>query len=105
MTPQSVNTLGLFLGILGVVLIFIWGPPQPSLQTGISLGIEDATPIDDTGRTVADHNREIEALCRRHMILSRVGLGLIGVGFLLQLVATWLPVTPPPSTPPQQSTR
>ena len=94
MTPQAANTIGLVLGILGVVLIFIWGPPQPNLETGISLGIEDATPIDDTGKTVADHNREVQALRRRHLVFSRVGLALIGVGFLFQLAASWLPTMP-----------
>ncbi len=94
MTPQATNTIGLVLGILGVVLIFIWGPPQPNLETGISVGLEDATPIDDAGKTVADHNREIEARRRRHVVLSRVGLALIGVGFLFQLAASWLPATP-----------
>ena len=94
MTPQATNTIGLVLGILGVMLIFIWGPPQPNLETGISLGIEDATPIDDTGKTVADRNREVDALRRRHVVLSRVGLALIGLGFLFQLAASWLPATP-----------
>lgn len=94
MTSQTANVIGLVLGIVGVVLIFIWGPPQPNLHTGISLGIEDATPIDDTGKTVADHNREVEALRRRHIILSRLGLALIGLGFAFQLAATWLPSSP-----------
>ena len=26
------STIGLILGIVGVVLIFIWGPPQPSFE-------------------------------------------------------------------------
>ena len=97
MTPQIANTVGLLLGVVGVVLIFVWGPPQPNLETGISLGLEDATPIDDTGKTVADHNREVEARRRRHIILSRVGLALIGIGFLFQLLAAWLPAGPSPT--------
>jgi hypothetical protein len=26
------NALGLFLGMIGVLMIFIWGPPQPSFE-------------------------------------------------------------------------
>ena len=91
MTAQSANTIGLILGIIGVTLIFIWGPPQPSLEPGVSIGIEDATPIYPSGKTVADHNREVAALRLRHIILSRVGLGLIGIGFFFQLCASWIP--------------
>jgi hypothetical protein len=38
--------------------------------------------------------REDEAtkrLMRRHEIMSRIGLGLIGLGFALQFAGTWLP--------------
>jgi len=31
----------------------------------------------------------VRRLKRRHKVMSRVGLGLIGVGFFAQLVAVW----------------
>ena len=55
---KSLNTIGLALGLIGVIIIFIWGPPQPILEEGIKLGLEDNTPIDDNGKTVKEHNEE-----------------------------------------------
>ena len=75
------NTVGFSLGIVGVVLIFIWGPPQPSLQEGRSLGIQ--------GPEVDRHNARVRSLRSRHNSRSRIGLGLILVGFGLQLIGTW----------------
>lgn len=64
----------------GVVIIFIWGPPQPYLDMqGRSLLV--MTSQDD----------EATKLLRgQYVIMSRVGLGLIGVGFAVQLVAVWI---------------
>ncbi|HTO14790.1 MAG TPA: hypothetical protein VLZ83_03425 [Edaphocola sp.] len=88
--PKILNTIGLLLGLVGVIIIFIWGPPQPALEEGIGLGLEDNTPINENGKTVKQHNDEIRQKRKRHNILSRVGLGLIFLGFLFQLFATWV---------------
>lgn len=90
MDQQTANTIGLSLGIIGVVLIFFWGPPQPILNPGVNLELEDATPIDSNGKTVADQNRETEARKTRHAIISGTGLVLIAAGFLFQLLSTWI---------------
>lgn len=87
-TSQILNSVGLVLGMAGVVMLFFFGPPQPPLEPGISLGLEDATPIDENGKTVADYNKEVEKRRRKHLILSKIGLGLIFFGFALQLWAT-----------------
>ncbi len=75
------NTIGLLLGIVGVAILFIWGPPQPDLDPHIKMVLEKQD--DFTKR-----------LRRRHEIMSRVGLGLVGLGFLVQLIAVWLPTSP-----------
>jgi hypothetical protein len=74
--PIVLNRIGLALGVLGVVLIFIWGPPQPDLSEGVGLGAE--------GPWVDEHDRVIQKKRGRHKVLSRIGLGLIGLGFLAQ---------------------
>ena len=91
MSSRLLNTIGLVVSIIGVWFLFFWGPPQPSFETGISIGLQDATPLDRSGKTVADHNREVEAKRKRYTTMSRVGLLLIIVGFVLQLCALWLP--------------
>jgi len=77
------NAFGLILGMLGVVFIFIWGPPQPSFQKGVSLGLEDANPLPN-GKTVAQNNADVAAMEKYYREMSEVGLGLIFFGFLCQ---------------------
>ena len=84
MTAASLNRVGLILGMTGVALVFRWGPPQPTFEQGVGVAVEDATLLAD-GRAAAEHEVEVRQLKRRHAVLSRIGLGLIGVGFLLQL--------------------
>lgn len=91
MTSKILNTIGLIIGIVGVIFIFIWGPPQPNLNQGISIGLEDATPIDASGKTVAQQNEEIKKENKKYDRNSKIGLVLIMIGFGLQLIAIWLP--------------
>jgi hypothetical protein len=88
MTAADLNRIGLVAGMIGVVLIFIWGPPQPVLEEGMSLGLEDGTELPEGG-TVAGRNQRVGALRRRHQLLSGLGLMLLGVGFMCQLLATY----------------
>ena len=79
MTAQSLNTIGLALGMVGVVILFIWGPPQPDFIEGDVYIASDDTEIA----------ARVKRLKRRHKVMSRIGPGLIGVGFFAQLVAVW----------------
>ncbi len=89
MTADGLNQLGLAFSMIGVILLFIWGPPQPNLEEGVGLGLEDNSDMPDGSGTVADHNREVARRRLRHTVLSRIGLGLVGAGFLCQFAATW----------------
>lgn len=89
MDGDFLTRIGLVAGILGVLVIFIWGPPQPELTPGVSLGLEDGTVLPD-GMTVADHDSEVRRRRSHHLVLSRSGLGLVGVGFLCQFAATFM---------------
>ena len=80
MTAVVLNRVGLVLGMTGVVFIFIWGPPQPSFEEATFLTTEGPLDPEEAART--------RRLKRRHDILSRVGLALIGLGFAAQLAAT-----------------
>jgi hypothetical protein len=73
---QRLNRIGLVLGMVGVVVIFIWGPPQPNLDTHGYLRLEQ----EDKG-AIAERDH--------YKLNSAIGLGLIGLGFAAQLVATW----------------
>ena len=86
---QLLASIGLALDIVGVLIIFKWGPPQPEMSGGVGLGLESGTPLGD-GRTVADEEASQAATKRMHEIMSRVGLGIVALGFLLQLIALWI---------------
>ena len=80
----GLNLIGLMLNVIGGLLIFRWGPPQPSFEKFTVIITEDEDPV---------HVAEVSALERRHRIMSRVGLGLIILGFILQLPAAVRPLT------------
>jgi hypothetical protein len=84
------TSTGLVLGMAGVVIIFIWGPPQPDFQEGVALGATPATRLPD-GTTVAEQIEKTKTLKRRYTRMSRLGLALIFAGFAVQAVALWMP--------------
>jgi hypothetical protein len=86
---QVLVAVGLGLNIIGVVLLFIWGPPQPDMGGGVARGLENKTPMGD-GRTVGDIEEEQRRTLRRHKVLSRIGLGFVGIGFACQFAALWV---------------
>jgi hypothetical protein len=94
-SSRILNTIGLVLGIIGVIIVFVWGPPQPQLDPGVSIGLEDNTPIDKTGKTVREYNQEVEVRRKEYSHMSQIGLVLVMVGFAFQLWATWVPSRPP----------
>jgi hypothetical protein len=83
------NTLGLCLGMWGVVMVFIWGFPQPSFEEGEPLGLESQNLLEDE-RTVEQRNEDTKRKKRFYKIMSQIGLGCIFGGFLLQLIAQWV---------------
>jgi hypothetical protein len=91
--PRLLNLAGLALGMAGVVVIFIWGPPQPDFTEGVAIGATEETVLED-GRKVSDMIEHTRHLKRVHSIMSRVGLGLIGCGFALQIVAVIVAPSP-----------
>lgn len=77
LTAQWLNTVGLLLGMAGVVILFIWGPPRPDLDEGVKLSLDLGTVLRD-GTRVSDMEEATKRLKRRHEIMSRIGLGLVG---------------------------
>jgi len=86
---EGLNSIGLILGMAGVALLFRYGPPQPNLEPGVGLALEEGTPLPD-GRTVAEHDRDVVRRRALHSHMSKVGLALVGLGFAFQLWATWI---------------
>jgi hypothetical protein len=89
MTSHVLNTLGLVLGMAGVLVIFRWGPPQPEFSESVGIGISPATVLKD-GTKVADIIADARRLKDKHWKMSSLGLGLVFIGFAVQLVAVWM---------------
>jgi hypothetical protein len=83
MITAALNSVGLVLGILGLAVIYEWGPPQPSYEAGRFVRLEQSTITEEELRLL----KQKAAAWR----MSAIGLGLIGFGFVLQLLAVWVP--------------
>lgn len=89
-SSQLLNAVGLVSGMIGVVIIFLYGPPQPNLETGVTRTVEDGTLLPD-GRTAAEHDADTRRLKARFAFMSKAGLALVFIGFAFQLWATVCP--------------
>ena len=75
--------------MLGVILIFIWGPPQPSFDEGIAVALDSGTVLRD-GTKATDLEETALRQKRWHRAMSAIGLGFIFLGFAVQLWAVWV---------------
>ncbi|WBM72949.1 hypothetical protein OH773_22155 (plasmid) [Buttiauxella sp. WJP83] len=89
MTPEMLNSIGLFLNIAGVVLIFFYGLPQPSHDEEVSIGVGMDTVLED-GRSVKSMVDEVRRRKVRYKRRAYLALTLMLFGFLFQLVSVWL---------------
>jgi hypothetical protein len=78
------DVVGLIFNMVGVGILFIWGPPQPSFEGGGGLLLEDANVFADGG-TVAQHRADAAVRQVGYKRMSRVGLAFILIGFACQL--------------------
>ena len=75
-----VSSVGLFLDIVGVVLLFKYGLPADVREKG-------GTIISFGG---GKRDEEAKREHRQYKRFSRIGLGFLIVGFVLQLVSNFL---------------
>ena len=90
MDPKYLTIAGLIFDIVGVAVVWFFGWPQPQLESGVGLGLEDGTPIGPNGETVADHNRKVERRRSWYKRAAILGLLLLLAGFGLQLAAQFV---------------
>ena len=82
MDAQIINRIGLGLAIVGVAILFKWGPPQPAFEGVAAIEMDGDEP--DRLRQQANEDRQT------YTKMSRIGLGLIFLGFFGQLWGTFL---------------
>ena len=83
------SSIGLVLGMIGVLILFRWGPPQPAFKESVGRAVEVGTILKD-GTKAADIVDGEQREKRKFQRMSGVGLGLVGVGFALQLIGVWV---------------
>lgn len=89
MISQIIATFGLVLDIIRASILFFYALPQPSFEDGVSLGLEDGTVLAD-GKTVAQHNYEVQTNKTQYINISKLALALISLGFVFQLIGVWV---------------
>jgi preprotein translocase subunit Sss1 len=91
MCAQILNSIGLILSIIGTGFVFKWGLSRQTDSFGLALG--ENTPIDTKwGKiTVKEAEKKEAEEMAEFRCLSKIGLLLIGIGFVFQLIATWIP--------------
>lgn len=77
---NTVNSVGLVLDIIGVGLVFRYGIAADVSETGGNRLVWPGGPSKE------DAIREYRHFKR----MSRIGLGLLGFGFILQLISSYL---------------
>lgn len=82
MCAQLWTVVGLRLDIIGVAILFKWGPPQPNLEPGDALVTE--------GPEADENDRQKAILRQQYHTMSRIGLFLTGLGFVGQLIGALL---------------
>jgi hypothetical protein len=89
MVSQFAGSFGIVLGLIGTLILFKYGFPQPSFEEGVLLDLEDATPLPN-GENVVEHNQKVREEKERYKHISQLALALIVTGFLFQFAALWL---------------
>ena len=78
LSSETINTVGLALDIVGVVLLFRFGLPPDVRRGGTVSLILEQTDEDEARKA------------KRYDKFSYSALVMIVIGFLLQIVATWM---------------
>lgn len=82
----TLTLIGLAANMTGAAITFFFGYPQPSHEESVGLALSGGTEISD-GFTVDQHVEKVRKRRAAYQLLSRLGLGLMFLGFAFQFVA------------------
>ena len=77
MSAACINSVGLFLDIFGIILLFFFGMPSR---------VSEGPPVLSFGED-PDSTKQREKQWNRHKFWSGLALGLLILGFVLQMVS------------------
>jgi hypothetical protein len=82
------DKLGLILNMAGTLVLVIFAFPQPDFGAGGQLVVNDNNP-HPSGKTFGEVRARARSIKILYRIIAILGLGLLFVGFLLQLIALY----------------
>jgi hypothetical protein len=82
---MNVAELGLGLNIIGTLLLFFFGFPQPDFEESVGFSVEDNTPVGN-GLTAKQYAEKIKHKKKIYKIMSYLALSLILFGFVVQFM-------------------
>jgi hypothetical protein len=82
---MTLTALGLLLNVIGTVMLFFFGFPQPDFTEEVGLALEDNTPASN-GLTAKEYGAKIRHKRLFYKIMSYVALSLILIGFVIQFI-------------------
>jgi hypothetical protein len=89
LTARQLNAIGLICGFTGAIILALWGSAGWQIQpNGYMRSPGCRVQEGEPGR-----ERAVFWLKVRHMVMPKVGLGLVAITFLAQLLALWAPST------------
>lgn len=84
---MTLTALGLLLNVIGTILLFFFGFPQPDFTEEVGLALEDNTPVG-SGLTAKEYGAKVRRKKLAYRTMSYVALSLVLVGFSIQFVDT-----------------
>ncbi len=76
---RSMNSRGLFLDVIGAALIFKFGLPADIRRSGASYLLLESSP-----------DEKEKQLAKKYDLWGRIGIGLLIIGFILQIISNYL---------------
>jgi hypothetical protein len=89
MSHLYLNTVGLIANMIGVVLLFFFGFPQPTHNEEVTVTVEPEAEVEE-GRKAADIMMENRRRRRFYLSMSLVALIIMVSGYGMQLLALWV---------------
>ena len=87
-TTDLLTAIAACIGIIGAGMLYYFVPAESNYETHGVMGLEDANVNAETGKTYGVERAELKAKWLRYVKWSRVGFGVVVVGFLIQLIAS-----------------
>lgn len=84
---MTLTTFGLLLNVIGTILLFFFGFPQPDFTEDVGIALEDNTPVGK-GLTAKEYGAKVRRKKLAYKTMSYVALSLVLIGFAIQFLDT-----------------